>query len=136
MISFRLPWYSLLLGAIVLAVASLLPLKETLKLPLFLVSVMLFLDGSLGLRTLPRLTPHASFPEDWRKIEEKLYFGSMGLARASASACACAALAAFSILFGDGHWRGWAAITIIIGFLIYWLFAAFKAIRDTLGNDS
>lgn len=136
MISFRLPWYSLLLGTIVLAVAFLLPLKETLKLPLFLVSVMLFLDGGLGLRTLPRLTPHASFPEDWRKIEQKLYFGSIGLARASASACACAALAAFSILFGDGDWRGWAAITIIIGFLIKWHFAALKAIRDTLGNDS
>ncbi|MEJ2459367.1 MAG: hypothetical protein P8Y58_14965, partial [Novosphingobium sp.] len=66
MISFRLPWYTLLLGVAVLAATLLLPLNEMLKLPMFLASTMLLLDGGLGLRTLPRLTPHASFPEDWR----------------------------------------------------------------------
>lgn len=136
MISFRLPWYALSLGAIVFAATYFLPLEEALKLPIFLISVMLLLDGGLGLRTLPRLTPHASFPEDWRKIEQSLYFGALGIVRASVAVSACVALAAFTVYFGDGDWRGWSAIAIIVGFAIGWLIAALKAIRDTLSNEN
>jgi len=91
MISFRLPWYTLLLGPVVFAGACLLPLGEMLKLPTALAGIMLSLDGSLGLYILPRLTPFASFPEDWRSIERDLYFGGVGIMRASAAIMACVA---------------------------------------------
>jgi len=136
MISFRLPWYTLLVGAIVFAGAWLLPFGETIKLPIALVGLMLLLDGSLGLRILPQLTPFASFPEDWRSIERGLYFGQVGITRASVSILACTALAVCRSIFGAGDWLGWCAITIIIVFGISWFFAALKAIRDTLSNGS
>ncbi len=136
MISFRLPWYTLLLGPVVFSGACLLPLGEMLRLPTSLVGIMLLLDGSLGLRILPRLTPFASFPEDWRLIERDLYFGEVGIMRASASILACALLAVCSYIFGTGDWIGWSAIAIIVVFGIGWLFASLKAIRDTLSNGS
>lgn len=136
MISFRLPWFTLLLGSVVFAGACLLPLGEMLKLPTALVGIMLLLDGSLGLRILPRLTPFASFPEDWRSIERDLYFGEVGIIRASAAIMACVALAVCVSVFGTGDWLGWCAITIIVVFGIGWFFAALKAIRDTLSSGS
>jgi hypothetical protein len=136
MINFRLPWYTLLLGPVVFAGACLLPLGETLRLPIALVAIMLLLDGSLGLRILPRLTPFASFPDDWRSIERELYFGELGITRASAAIMACTALAVCGSVFGTGDWLGWCAVTIIVMFGIGWFFAALKAIRDTIGNGS
>lgn len=136
MISFRLPWYTLYLGGAVLAGAYLLPLGEIIKLPAALVGTMLCLDGCLGLRILPLLTPFASFPKDWQLIERDLYLGKVGVARASASILACVTLGVCGSYFRARDWLGWCTITMVVVFSINWFFAASKVIRDTLGNDS
>jgi hypothetical protein len=100
-----------------------------------LAGALLLLDGCLGLRTLPPLTPHASYPNDWREIERRLYVGTPGLVRFGLAASACIILAVASASFGHGNWVPWYTVISIIAWAVVWLVASWKATRDTLAND-
>ncbi|MGE4305737.1 MAG: hypothetical protein AB7E24_17125 [Novosphingobium sp.] len=135
MISFRVPWYTLGLGTLILVIAGLLPLSDAVKWPMFLASGFLLLDGGLGLRTLPRLVPFASFPEDWQQIEREMYVGQIGLIRWTAAVIACLCLALAGITLPEGAWQIWSVVSLMAVSGIVWTIAALKVIREVLGND-
>lgn len=135
MISFRLPWYSLTVGAVILIGASFLPISSAIKWPVILAGGLLLMDGGLGLRTLPSLVPFASFSEDWQQIEREMYFGQIGKVRWGLIACACICLALFALTLPGGDWQIWAVLALMLASAIGWVVAALRAIREVLGND-
>ena len=135
MIAFRFPWYIMTGGILALVLAYIAPIHSPIGFALILAGTMLLLDGSLGDRVLPRLTPHASFPEDWREIEHNLYLRGLGLARLIGGALACIGLAVSSASMGGGDWQGWYMVATGTGWVTSWVVAALRAIRDALAND-
>ncbi|RYG97354.1 MAG: hypothetical protein EON58_09960 [Alphaproteobacteria bacterium] len=135
MIAYRMPWFTLIVGAAIIAAMCFLSLPEPARLTLTLVGGLLMLDGSLGLRVLPMMTPFASFPEDWLAIKRKFYFETLGVGRFLAAALGCAAFAVSATTFGDGDWQVWCLVALVVGWGCVWTLAALKAIRDVLAND-
>jgi hypothetical protein len=136
MISYRLPWFTLLGGPMLMLTAYALPLPHSLEQSLMLAGVLLLLDGGLGLRTLPPLTPHASYPDDWRQIEHRLYAGKLGGARFGVAALACITLGLASASRVAGDCELWFMVVTILAWAVGWFAASLKAIRDTLANDT
>jgi hypothetical protein len=135
MISFRMPWFTLLAGAAVFFLACFLTLPKLVSLTCALAGCLLMLDGSLGLRVLPMLTPHASFPEDWHAIERRFYFERLGLIRWIAATISCLLFGFSMALVSEGDWQGWLLVAIIVLWGCGWVLAALRAIRDVLAND-
>ena len=135
MISFRLPWFTLLAGAATILLVCVLSLPEVIALTCALAGCLLMLDGSLGLRVLPMLTPHASFPEDWQAIERRFYFERLGIIRWVVGAIFCLFFGMSLVLLAGGDWQVWLLVAIIVLWGCGWTLAALRAIRDVLAND-
>jgi hypothetical protein len=135
MISFRFPWYSMFAGALVVLFVCIAQARSPIGLAALLAGALLLLDGALGVRLLPSLTPHASFPEDWREIERNMYVRRLGVIRVAVAGLACVGLAVGSSVVGTGDWQVWYMTATIVACTIGWLLASLRAIRDALAND-
>jgi len=134
MIAFRLPWWALCAGLGSLIAASTIGARQSIESALYLWGVLL-LDGCLGTRILPGLTPHASYPADWRAIEKNLYCRKQGMARMAVSVALAGALCLGVELAGQSDLAIWYSLGAIVGWGGLWLVAALSAIRDALAND-
>ena len=135
MIAFRLPWRVLLAGLGIVIAASMIEARQSIESALYLWGTLLLLDGSLGTRVLPGLTPHASYLADWRAIEINLYCRKQGMARMAVSVVLAGALCIGVELAGQSDWLVWCSIGAIVGWVVLWWVAALRAIRDALAND-
>lgn len=130
-----MPWYTLVLGALISITASLLLIPDAIKWPIFLAGGVLMMDGVLGLRTLPSLVPFASFPQDWQQIEREMYFGWIGKVRWATAILACIFLALAGLALPGGDWQIWAVVGLMVASAICWAVIALRVIREVLGND-
>ena len=135
MITFRLPWWAFCAGLGVVIAASTIGARQSIESALYLWGVLLLLDGCLGTRILPGLTPHASYPADWRAIEKNLYCRKQGMARMAVSVALAGALCIGVELAGQSDLTNWYSLGAIVGWCGLWLVAALSAIRDALAND-
>jgi hypothetical protein len=136
MISYRFPWFTLFGGPLVLLITFLATASEAITLPLALAGTLLVLDGTLGLRILPPLTPYASYPPDWAEIERRLYLQRLGVLRFAAAGITCLGFGVAVQFIGDGDWRLWFMVGAIISWGIVWVLAALSAIRGVLVNGN
>jgi hypothetical protein len=135
MISFRLPWFTLFAGTAIFLLACFFSLPKVIALTCALAGCLLMLDGGLGLKVLPMLTPHASFPEDWQVIERRFYFERLGIIRWVAGAVFCLLFGLSLVLLAGGDWQLWLLVAIIVVWGCGWTMAALRASRDVLAND-
>jgi hypothetical protein len=135
MINYRLPWFTLFGGPILVFLSYAIPMPRLVEQSIMLAGGLLLLDGGLGFRVLPSLTPHASYPDDWREIERRLYVGGPGKLRFTLATAACTALAIATANLGEGDWQIWFMVVAMAGWSLVWGAASLKAVRDTLAND-
>ena len=135
MINYRLPWLTLFVGSAVVLLICFISLPKMIALTCALAACLLMLDGSLGLRVLPMLTPHASFPEDWQAIERRFYLEPLGIIRWVSGAVVCLLFGLSFKFLPDEVWQAWLLVTIMVLWACAWVLAALKAMRDVLGND-